>query len=63
MNQMANQIKYGLIKAANFAIDQPNHDQKKMVQKRIQHTKKENLLLLLLLKDLLERQKIKFINT
>ena len=50
-NLIANQIKYGLIKAANFTIDQWNHDQKKMTQKYIKHIMKENLLLL---KDSLE---------
>ena len=29
MNQNANQIKYGLIKAAHFIIDQGNHGEKK----------------------------------
>ena len=56
MNQNANQIKYGQIKATNFTIDQQNHGQKKMTQKCIQHMVKENLLLL---KDFLEPERIK----
>ena len=31
MNQNANQIKYGYIKAVDFTIDQLNHGQKKMI--------------------------------
>ena len=34
MNQNANQIKYGLIKTANFIIDQLNHGQKKIIFER-----------------------------
>ena len=40
-----------IIKAVNFLIDQINHDYKIMLQKFIQHIKKENLLLA---KDLLQ---------
>ena len=60
MNQIANQVKYGQMKAVNFTIDQCNHFCRVMIQKCIQHIMKENLLLL---KDPLEPYKIKFINT
>ena len=45
MNQIVKQIKYGYIKAANFTIDQRNHDWKKTLQICIQHIMKENLLM------------------
>ena len=54
MNQAANQTKYGLIKVANFTIDQLNLGYKIIIQKRIQHITKGNLLLL---KDLLNLKK------
>ena len=46
MNLDANQIKYGLIKAANFITNHKTMARKKMTQKSIQHIMKENLLLL-----------------
>ena len=42
---MANQTKYGQIKAANFITDHRNHGAKKMIQRYIQPIMKENLLL------------------
>ena len=58
MNQAANQMKYGQKKAVNFTIDQQNYACKIMIQKCNQHIMKKNLLLL---KDLLEPKKTKFI--
>ena len=49
-NHKAN--KYGYLKTSNFIIDQRNHGQKKMTQKCIQDTMKENLLLLKIYQNL-----------
>ena len=63
MNLIANQIKYGQIKAVNFIIDQLNHGYKIIIQKGIQYIMKE----LLIESDVAERfirtLKPKFINT
>ena len=55
-----NQTKYRKIKVVNFVTDQWDHGYKITIQKCIQRTQKENLLLL---KDLLELEKTKSTNT
>ena len=52
-----NQKKYGSIKVVNSITTVLKNGQKTMTQKFIQHTMKENLLLL---KDLLRLEKIRF---
>ena len=58
-NHKAN--KYGNLKTSNFIIDQRNHGQKKMTQKCIQDTMKENLLLLKIYQNL-KKQNLHDIN-
>ena len=60
MNQNANQIKYGLTKAVNFIIDQWNQFCRIIIWKCVQRIMKKNIVLL---KDSLEPQRTKFINT
>ena len=59
MNLDSKQVKSGVIEVMSFAIEQRNHDQKKMIQKYIQPILKKNLLLL---KHLLEPKRIKSTN-
>ena len=60
MNLIANQTKYGWIKAVNFTIDQLNHDEEKNEVEMYSMHHEGNLLLL---KDFLKPERIKFINT
>ena len=48
---VAKQTKYGQIRVVNFALDQWLHGSRIMIEERIQHITKRNVLLL---KDLLE---------
>ena len=59
MDQNANQLKYGWIKAGKFTLDQRNYFCRIIIQKYIQCLMKENLLLL---EDSLEPKKIKNFN-
>ena len=57
MNRNANQMKYGLIKAANFTKDQRNHGQKKnAIEMYYAHNEGKSV------KNLLEPQRTKFIS-
>ena len=46
MNLIANQTKYGWIKAVNFTIDQLNHDEEKNEAEMYSMHQEGNLLLL-----------------
>ena len=59
MTLIGDQTKYGEIKVAEFTIGQWNYGYRIMVQKCIQHKMKKSLLFL---KDVLETEKMKFIN-